>query len=138
MASSRRIPDPVTPRPAGKVEDPQQTLTKWLRHGPDRLLGPRATPATAYTPRPKATPATDRSNDTHNRVRTDKVDKSGTVTLRVNGHLHHIGIGRTHAGTHVRLLIQNHDITIINAATGEILRELTLDYQPRQPRPRND
>jgi hypothetical protein len=46
--------------------------------------------------------------------------------------LHHIGVGRTHAGTYVRLLIQ--DLDIINATTGEILRELILDptrdYQP--------
>ncbi len=41
----------------------------------------------------------------------------------------------SHAGTHVTLLIQELDVTIINAATGEILREatidLTRDYQPR-------
>ncbi len=106
---------------------------------PHRSLKHRATPATAYTARPKATPSTNRSSDTHDRVRTDKVDKSGTVTLRINGRLHHIGIGRTHAGTHVRLLIQDHDITIIDAATGELLRELVLDptrdYQPRQQPP---
>jgi hypothetical protein len=63
------------------------------------------------------------------------------VTLRHNGRLHHIGVGRTHAGTYVRLLIQDLDITIINATTGEILRELVLDptrdYQPtgRPPGP---
>jgi transposase InsO family protein len=151
---------PSHPTTCGKVERFQQTMKKWLRAQPDqpatiaelqalidrfcieyntarphRSLEHRATPAAAYAARPKATPDTDRANDTHDRVRTDKVDKSGTVTLRVNGRLHHIGIGRTHAGTHVRLLVQDHDITIINAATGEVLRELLLDptrdYQPR-------
>lgn len=45
------------------------------------------------------------------------------------------------AGTYVLLLIHDHDIRIIHAATGEILRELTLDrtrdYQGtgRPPRP---
>ena len=57
-----------------------------------------------------------------------------TVTLRLNGRLHHIGIGRTHAGTHVLMLVQDFDIRIIDAATGELLRELTIDlsrdYQP--------
>ena len=63
------------------------------------------------------------------------------MTLRHNGRLHHIGVGRTHAGTYVRLLVQDLDITIINATTGEILRELALDptrdYQPtgRPPGP---
>ncbi len=41
-----------------------------------------------------------------------------------------IGIGRTHARTHVLLLVQDLHIRIVNAATGELLRELTLDYQP--------
>jgi hypothetical protein len=56
------------------------------------------------------------------------------VTLRHNGRLHHIGIGRTHAGTHVLLLVQDRHIRVIDSATGELLRELTLDptrdYQP--------
>ena len=62
-------------------------------------------------------------------------------TLRHHGRLHHIGVGRTHAGTHILLLIQDLDIRIINAATGELLRQLTLDpdrnYQPtgRPPGP---
>jgi hypothetical protein len=56
-------------------------------------------------------------------------------TRRRAGRLHHIGIGRTHARTRVLLLIHDLQITIINAATGELLRELDLDptkdYQPR-------
>jgi hypothetical protein len=63
------------------------------------------------------------------------------VTLRLAGRLHHIGIGRTHAGTHVLLLVQDLHIRVIDAATGELLRELILDptrdYQPtgRPPGP---
>ncbi|WP_219996050.1 hypothetical protein [Nocardioides humi] len=102
------------------------------------------TPATAYTARPKAVPSTDRSADAHDRVRTDKIDHVGTVTLRHNGRLHHIGVGRTYAGTYVRMLVHDLDITIVDAATGEILRELVLDpakdYQgtgrPPGPAPR--
>jgi hypothetical protein len=150
---------PSHPTTCGKVERFQQTMKKWLRaqpiqphtlpelqtllerfrheyntQRPHRSLEHRATPATAYAARPKATPSNDRSRETHNRVRTDKIDRVGTVTLRHNGRLHHIGVGRTHAGTYVRLLVQDLDITIINATTGEILRELVLDptrdYQP--------
>ncbi|WP_216822860.1 hypothetical protein [Aeromicrobium sp. A1-2] len=55
------------------------------------------------------------------------------MTLRVNGKLHHIGVGRTHARTHVILLIQDLHVRIANAVTGELLRELTInperDYQ---------
>jgi len=157
---------PAHPTTCGKVERFQQTMKNWLRAQPDqpatieqlqalldrfrieyntqrphRSLEHRATPAAAYQARPKATPNRDRSRETHDRVRTDKIYRVGTVTLRHNGRLHHIGVGRTHAGTYVRLLVQDLDITIINATTGEILRELTLDptrdYQPtgRPPRP---
>ncbi len=92
----------------------------------------RATPATAYTSRPKADPAT--HIDTHNRVRTDRVDQAGSITLRHNGRLHHIGIGRIQYRTRVLILAQDLNIRIINAATGELLRDFTLDptrnYQP--------
>ncbi|TDD95015.1 hypothetical protein E1269_31480, partial [Jiangella asiatica] len=37
--------------------------------------------------------------DPHWRVRHDKVDKAGTVTLRHNSRLHHVGIGRALSGT---------------------------------------
>jgi len=67
--------------------------------------------------------------------------RSNRVSLRVNGRLHHIGIGRTHTGTHVLLLVQDLHVRVIDAATGELLRELTIDltrdYQPtgRPPGP---
>ena len=83
----------------------------------------------------------DRSADTHDRVRHDKIDKAGSVTLRVAGQLRHIGVGRTYARTDVILLVQDLRVTIINAATGEILRDLIIDprknYQPtgRPPGP---
>lgn len=87
----------------------------------------------AYAARPKAVPG-DRSADTHDRVRTDRIDNTGLVTLRHQGRLYHIGIGRPHAGTRVLLLVQDLHIRVINAGTGELLRELTLNpdkrYQP--------
>jgi len=147
---------PNHPTTCGKVERFHQTLKKWLtgqprpatitelqtqidnfideynHRRPHRSLPHRATPATIYTSRPKADPAT--RIDTHNRVRTDRVDQAGSVTVRVNGRLHHIGIGRHHHRTRVLILIQDHHITVINAATGEALRDFTLDptrdYQP--------
>jgi transposase InsO family protein len=147
---------PNHPTTCGKVERFHQTLKKWLTHQPrattlsqlqtqldafadeynhrrpHRSLPHRATPATVYTARPKADPAT--RLDTHNRVRTDRVDQAGSVTLRVGGRLHHIGVGRHHYRTRVLILIQDLHTTVINAATGEVLRDFTLDptrdYQP--------
>lgn len=154
---------PNHPTTCGKVERFQQTLKNWLRaqapqpatltelqtlldtfteiynqQRPHRSLAHRATPAAAYDARPKTGPGPGtREHDTHDRVRTDKIDKTGCVTLRVAGHLRHIGIGRPHAGTHVTLLIHDLHVRVIHAATGELLRELeidtTRDYQPRRP-----
>ena len=46
----------------------------------------------------------------------------------------HIGVGRTHARTRVLLLVQDLDIRVSNAGTGELIRELVLNpdknYQP--------
>jgi transposase InsO family protein len=155
---------PNHPQTQGKVERFQQTLKKWLarqppaatlaelqaqldafciiynHQRPHRSLRRQATPATIYAARPKAIPG-ERTSDTHDRVRRDRIDSTGVVTLRHHGKLHHIGIGRTHARTHVIMLIQDLHIRVINAATGELLRELTLDpakdYQPtgRPPGP---
>ena len=75
-----------------------------------------------------------RDHDAHYRVRHDRIDTTGKITLRHNSRLHHIGIGREHARTHVIVLVADLDIRIVNAATGELLRHLTLDptrnYQP--------
>lgn len=82
-------------------------------------------------PGPKQSP----TRDTHHRVRRDRVDDIGSLTLRLAGRLHHIGVGRTHARTHVLMLLQDLDASIIHAVTGEVLRQLTIDpirdYQPR-------
>ena len=151
---------PNHPQTQGKVERVQQTMKKWLRaqarqpatlpdlqllldtfleeynqRRPHHSLPHRAVPAAVYNSLPKATPTPGaRDGDTHDRVRRDKIDDSGVITLRVAGRLHHIGIGRTHARTHVILLVQDLHVHVVAATTGELLRELTIDptrnYQP--------
>jgi transposase InsO family protein len=156
---------PSHPMTCGKVERFQQTLKRWLRaqatqpaslaglqalldrfvdhynhQRPHRSLPGQATPAAAYRSRPKATP-TGRHGDVHWRVRHDRVDTSGRVTLRHQGRLYHIGIGRTLARTPIILLVADLDVRVVHATTGELIRHLTLDptrnYQPtgRPPGP---
>jgi transposase InsO family protein len=157
---------PNHPQTQGKVERFQQTLKNWLAaqdpqpadlaqlqalldeftsyynaRRPHKSLPGRGTPAAAYAARPKAVPG-DRAADAHDRVRTDKIGSTGTVTLRHSGKLYHIGTGREYAGTEVLLLVQDLHIRVISTATGELLRELILDpgrnYQPtgRPPGPK--
>lgn len=124
------------PRP-DTIDDLQTLLTEfqtWYNTArPHRSVG-RRTPHEAYTALPKATPTGRR--DTEWRSRTDKVDKDGKVTLRYAGKLRHLGIGKTHAGTPVLLLIHDREVVTSNANTGEIIAEHSIDptrdYQPRK------
>ena len=149
---------PNHPTTCGKVERFQQTLKRWLtaqppapdlaqlqdhldgfvelynHHRPHRSLA-RRTPAGVYSLLPKASPH-GLGAGPHHRVRHDRIDRTGAISLRRAGRMHHIGIGRTHAGRTVLLLINDLDIRVIDTTTGEVLRHLTLDptrnYQPRR------
>jgi hypothetical protein len=151
---------PYHPQTCGKVERFHQTHKKWLASQPraasigrlqdqldafgdyynavrpHRALGCR-TPAEAYTARPKAHASGIPLIDGHFRVRHDKIDSNGKLTLRHNSRLHHIGLGRRYAGTSVLILVHDLHIRVLGSS-GQLLRELTLDpsrdYQPQVPK----
>ena len=148
---------PYHPQTCGKVERLHQTLKKWLSNQPrahtvgelqaqldtfrayynsvrpHRARG-RRTPLQAYLARPKATPTGTPLHAGAYRIRHDRIDSNGKLTLRHNSRLHHIGMGRRYAGTNVLLLVHNLHIRVLTT-DGQLMRELQLDptkdYQPQ-------
>jgi transposase InsO family protein len=145
---------PSHPQTQGKVERFHQTLKRWLARQPPaetlpalqnqlgRFAGEynnrrphrsldRGTPAAACTARAKAAPI---PASGHPDTRTARVASNGAVTHIHDGRRHHIALGRRHAGTAVLVTSAGTAIKITDPATGELLRDLTLDpdrdYQP--------
>lgn len=147
---------PYHPQTQGKIERFHRTLKLWLHQRPradsiEVLQGQLDTfvhyynevrphrardmvpPRRAYDALVKASPDPAHHVAPHTRVRHDKIDPHGRFTLRYGSQMHHIGVGRAHAGRHILALVAGLDIRVISEE-GELLRHLTLDptkdYQP--------
>ena len=134
---------PGHPQTQGKTERFHQTLQRWLaarpkahtlpelqRHldefrehyneqRPHRALQ-RATPGHAYRATPKASPAAARAQ-AHYRLRYDRLDTKGKMSIRRAGRMHHLGIGAEHARKRVLALADDTHITVADLTTGELL-----------------
>jgi hypothetical protein len=135
---------PGHPQTQGKIERFHQTLQRWLRARPPARTLPdlqrqldefrghyneqrphralhRRTPGDAYRATPKAAPATNGNAQGHYRLRYDRLDTKGRMTLRRAGRMHHLGIGTQHARKRVLAFTDDHHITVADLTTGEVL-----------------
>lgn len=135
---------PGHPQTQGKTERFHQTLQRWLRarptartiaelqaqldefrshyneQRPHRALH-RRTPGNAYRATPKATPATNGRPQAHYRLRYDRLDNKGHMSIRRAGRMHHLAVGYTHARKRVLAFADDHHITVTELTTGEVL-----------------
>ena len=91
-------------------------------------------PLALYNERDKAAPRIEgQAVSPTTKVRRDRIDTTGTVTLRHRSKLHHIGVGRAHKNERILMLVADLDVRILDTE-GTVLRHLTLDpardYQP--------
>lgn len=149
---------PYHPQTCGKVERLHQTMQSFLAKQPkvDSIEGlqaqverfvayynevrphracGRTPPRVAFEARAKARPSGPKIQvGAGVRVRRDRIDKNGKVTLRHRSRLHHIGVGYAHKAKRVILLVDGLDVRVLSQ-DGELLRHLTLDptrdYQPQ-------
>jgi transposase InsO family protein len=141
---------PGHPQTQGKTERFHQTLQRWLRARPPartlpelqrqldefqghynelrphRALG-RRTPGHAYRATPKTAPATNGHTPGHYRLRYDRLDQNGRMTLRRAGRMHHLGIGAAHARKRVLAFADDTQITVADLTTGEVLSRHLID-----------
>ena len=140
---------PGHPQTQGKIERFHQTLKRWLAHQPPAADLPqlqaqldrfrhlynhqrphrglaRDTPATAYRALPKAAPGQPPRPGPY-RLRYDRVDAGGKVSIRRAGRMHHLGIGAANAGKRILALADHTTITVIELHTGEILSAHHID-----------
>jgi transposase InsO family protein len=124
--------------PAGSLDELQIQIDRFVAYynevRPHRAVG-RRPPRAAFEARDRARPSGPKIiAGTGVRVRRDRIDKHGRLTLRHRTKLHHIGIGARHRGTRVVMLVHDLDVRVISL-DGEMLRHLTLDptkdYQPQ-------
>jgi hypothetical protein len=149
---------PYHPQTCGKVERFHQTMKSYLAEQPeagslaelqaqvDRFVAyynevrphrasGRRPPKLAFGARDKARPSGPKIRiGAGLRVRRDRIDNDGKLTLRHRTRLHHIGVGHAHKDKRVVMLVDGLDVRVVSE-DGELLRRLTLDpsrdYQPQ-------
>lgn len=140
---------PGHPQTQGKIERFHQTQKKWLSQQkpartieqlqvqldefrnvyntkrPHRALEMK-TPQRAYEATIKATPKQAKEKE-HYRVRNDRVDQFGKLSLRRAGKIHHLGVGVHHGHKVILMIVDHFKVTVVEKKTGEVLSQHEID-----------
>ena len=140
---------PGHPQTQGKIERFHQTQKRWLAaqpraenlaelqtqlnefqysyntKRPHRSLNGN-TPANAYNATLKAEPAGEALTG-HYRIRTDRLDFKGKVSLRRAGKMHHLGARAENGRKRVLMLIDETTVTVTEMNTGEVLSQHLIE-----------
>jgi len=146
---------PYHPQTQGKVERWHRTLKGFLKKHPCATLGElqrtlddvaayyndvrphrgvgRRTPRVVYEARAKASAHT-LIHQPHWRIRTDRADQRGHVTVRYLGKLRHLNVGWKYRGEVIKLYVLD-DLVTFATEDGEFIGETRIDpsrdYQPK-------
>jgi hypothetical protein len=124
-ATERGLANVRVPETAAATAVPRArstTASTGRRHDFRRLVAAEPAPRGEY---PEASDGASASNGHapgHYRLRYDRLDPKGKMTIRRAGQMHHLGIGTKHARKRVLALADEHHITVIEPETGEVLR----------------
>lgn len=140
---------PGHPQTQGKIERFHQTQKKWLSQQkpvktmeqlqvqldefrsvyntqrPHRALEMK-TPQRAYESTIKATPKQAKEKE-HYRVRNDRVDQFGKLSLRRAGKMHHLGVGIHHSHKVVIMIVDHFKVSVVEKKTGEVISQHEID-----------
>ena len=96
------------------------SATQYNQHRPHRSLAP-AHPGRGLHRHPQSGTRATTARPSHYRLRYDRIDNNGKISLRQAGRMHHLGIGAHQRTPRILAIVDETTVTVIHLTTGEII-----------------